>query len=348
MHLSLTSEPLTMAFVRTFAISRGSRSTAANVLVRLEGDGVVGWGEGAPNRYYYGQEQVSAVRAAQPMAACIGDDPFATEEVHDRLLAGFPDQPGARAAVDGALHDWLGKRLAVPVASLLGLPTGGRLTTSFTISLGGRGSVREAVEAAEEWPILKIKLGGEDDLGLMETVRALTDALLRVDANAAWTVSEAIEKCRVLGEMGVELVEQPVPPGRPEDLKRIREATQVPIVADESCESAADLPKLAGCVDGVNIKLAKTGGIREALRMALCARTLGLDVMLGCMVEGALGTAAAAQLLPLARWADLDGPLLLRVDDDPFEGLRYEEGAILMPDGPGLGVTRKEARATTG
>jgi L-alanine-DL-glutamate epimerase-like enolase superfamily enzyme len=267
---------------------------------------------------------------------------MATEAIHERLLDAFPTQPGARAAVDIAVHDWIGRRLGVPVASLLGLPTGLRMPTSFTISLGDRGSVAEAVEAADGWPLLKVKLGGEDDLGLMETIRDLTDALIRVDANAAWSVPEAIEKCRALAEMNVELVEQPIEPGRPDDLRRVREAVAVPIVADEDSRDSRDLAALVGCVDGVNIKLAKTGGLREGFRMALAARAMGLDVMLGTMAEGVLGTSAAAQLIPLARWADLDGPLLLRAEDDPFVGVRYEEGMILMPEGPGLGVRRAE------
>lgn len=337
--MHLTGSPLTLRFKRAFAISRGSRDYARNVLAVVERDGIVGIGEGAPNAYYYGQTQDTALAAVAEMGSHLACDPFATEAVAEALARAFPTQPGARAAVDIALHDWIGRRLGVPVASLFGLQTGLRMPTSYTISLGGRDSVREAVEQAEGWPLLKLKLGGDDDLGLVETALSASSATVRVDANAAWTVDEAVEKGRALSDMGVELIEQPIPPGDPDGLKRVSEEVDAPIVADEDCRTSADVPRLAGCVDGVNVKLAKTGGLREALKTALVARAHGMHVMLGTMAESSIGTAAMAQLIPLARWADLDGPLLLRAEDDPAEGLRYENGEIVMPEGPGIGVT---------
>jgi len=340
----LTASPLTLRFRRTFAISRGGRDQARNVLAVIERDGVVGIGEGAPNLYYDGQTQETALAGMAEMEGHLAADPYAAEVIGEALARAFPAQSGARAAVDIALHDWIGRRLGVPVASLFGLPTGLRMSTSYTISLGSREDVVDAVEQAEGWPLLKLKLGGDDDLGLAEAALNASSAIVRVDANAAWTVDEAIEKGRALSGMGVELIEQPIPPGDPDVLRRVSGAVDAPIVADEDCRTSRDVQRLAGCVDGVNIKLAKTGGIREALNTALVARALGLNVMLGTMAESSIGTAAMAQLIPLARWVDLDGPLLLRPEDDLAKGLRYEDGQILMPEGPGIGVTLREGR----
>lgn len=341
----LTASLLTMRFRRTFRISRGARDVQHNVLVRFEHEDVVGWGESAPSAYYFGQTAESAVAGVAAMEACIGEDLLDREGIDARLRAAFPEQPSARAAVDIALHDWAGRKLGVPVACLLGLASGTSRETCFTISLGDLAETREAALEAAHLPILKLKLGGEHDLALVETVRRVTQARLVVDANAAWTVEEAIAKCRALEPLGVEMVEQPIAPGNPEGLRRVRGESPLPIVADEDCRTAADIPALVGCVDGVNLKLAKSGGLWEAFRMALLARALGLDVMLGTMVESPVATSAIAQLLPLARWVDLDGPLLLRSEDFPASGLRYQDGRICTPTAPGLGLEPTAGRA---
>ncbi len=334
----LTASVLTMRFRRTFRIARGARDVQHNVVARFERDGIVGWGESAPSAYYFGQTAEAAAAHVPEMAPLLGDDPFDREAIAARLRAAFPEQPSARAAVDIALLDWAGQRLGVPIASLLGLEAATVRETCFTISLGKPEEAREAAREAADLPILKLKLGGADDLAMVEAVRSVTDARLTVDANAAWSVEEAISRCRALEPYGVELVEQPIAPGNPEGLRRVREAAAIPIVADEDCRTSEDIPGLVGCVDGVNLKLAKSGGLWEAFRMALLARALGLEVMLGTMVESPIATAAIAQLLPLARWVDLDGPLLLRPEDAPASGLRYERGRIATPPGPGLGL----------
>jgi L-Ala-D/L-Glu epimerase len=334
----LTAFPLTMRFRRTFRIARGARDVQHNILVRFEHEGVVGWGEGAPSPYYHGQTMGSALASVYGMEELIGRDPFDREEIARRLRAHFPEQLAAREAVDVALHDWAGRRLSIPVASLLGLPVGCSAETSLTISLGTPEEAREAALEAGDWPILKLKLGGEHDLEAVRAVREVSSARLYVDANAAWTVREAVKKCKALCEMGVELIEQPIPPGNIEGLRWIHDRCPRALVADEDAVTSEDLPRLVGAVDGVNIKLAKTGGLDEAFRMATLARELGLFVMLGTMAESPIATSAAAQLLPLARWVDLDGPVLLLEEDCPAEGLRYEDGRIVAPEGPGLGL----------
>ncbi len=339
--MQLTATDLTMRFRRTFRISRGARDEQRNVLVTVEKDGVQGLGEASPSPYYFDQTADATFGAAVAMGGLLNGDPFDTEGLAERLAAHFPERPAARAAVDLAVHDWIGKKLGVPVARLFGLPTGLRKPTSFTLSIGDRASVREAAEEAAGAAILKVKLGGEDDIGALEAIREVSNAPLYVDANAGWFPEQAFRMCEELKEFGVVLIEQPLPPGQYDDLRKLRDITGIPIVADEDCRTSADIPALVGCVDGINIKLAKSGGLREALRMALIARALGLDVMLGTMVESSIGVAAAAQLLPLARWVDLDGPLLLNAEDDPCTGLVYEDGQIVMPEGPGLGVTLK-------
>lgn len=335
----LTAQLLSMRFRQTFRISRSARDVQHNALARFERDGLVGWGEAAPSAYYRGQTAESARAAIEAMARLVADDSVDREALAERLRRAFPDQPSARNAVEMALLDWAGKRAGLPLASLLGLPAGAEAETAFTISLGSPEEARASALHAAGAPILKLKLGGGDDLALVRAVREVSPARLWVDANAAWSLEEACVRCAALAELGVELIEQPIAPGSPESLRSVRRESPVPIVADEDCLTAEDVYALTDAVDGVNIKLAKTGGLHEALRTAMLARSLGLGVMLGTMVESSLGTAAMAHLLPLARWVDLDGPLLLRSEDDPWEGLCYAEGSIRAPRAPGVGVS---------
>jgi len=199
--------------------------------------------------------------------------------------------------------------------------------------------VAEKVRQAGDYEILKIKLGGEDDLELLETVRSVTDRPLRVDANEGWSFDTARSLLTHLQSMGVELVEQPFPADRLEDTRELRRTSPLPLIADENVGRASDIPKLAGVFDGINIKLAKCGGISEALRMIAVARAHGMSVMLGCMIESSLGITAAAHLSPLVDYADLDGHVL--IVNDPFEGVAIENGRLVLPDRPGLGVVRR-------
>ncbi len=318
---------------RTAKATRGERET---LWVRLRFDGVEGWGEAVPMDTY-GQTLATAEAALGEMRSELGDDPFLVEPITDRLLARFDDQRAAVAAVDAALHDWIGKRLRIPVCRYLGLDGSRTPLTSFTIGIDTPEVIAEKARRAAEYPILKVKVGTETDAENLAAIRSVSpEKTLRVDANAAWSAETAIERLGVLSEFGIEFVEQPVAAGDLDGLRRVRVAGLMPVVADESCVRPADVIRLAGCVDGINIKIAKCGGIREALRIIHLARGFGMKIMLGCMLETSLGIAAAAQLAPLVDWLDLDGHLLLAADR--FQGLGGRGGPLTIGTGEGLGV----------
>jgi L-alanine-DL-glutamate epimerase-like enolase superfamily enzyme len=243
--------------------------------------------------------------------------------------------------VSAALHDMAGKRLGVPVWKLWGLDPAASPLTSFTIGIApDEATLRQRVADAAQYPVLKIKLGSRWDERIVRVVRELApDKVLRVDANAAWTPKSALRMIPVLQDLGVEFVEQPLPPHDIEGLRFVRERSALPIIADESCLVAADIPRLAGAVDGINIKLAKCGGLREALKMIATARAHDMMVMAGCMIESSLGITAAAHFAPLLDCADFDGAAL--VSNDPYVGATIDGGIIRLPDGPGLGVTAR-------
>jgi len=199
--------------------------------------------------------------------------------------------------------------------------------------------MKKKIAEAEAWPILKIKVGSGDDEAILEAVREVTDKPLRVDANCGWSAKQAIANLPMLEEYGVELIEQPLPPDDLEGLGLVRSASSMPIIADESCRTAADIPRLAGVVDGINIKLAKCGSLREALRMIAVARAHHMTVMVGCMIETSIGITAAAHFTPLLDVVDLDGAALLK--RDPFTGASFTNGRITLPTAPGLGVARR-------
>jgi L-Ala-D/L-Glu epimerase len=301
------------------------------VQVELEHDGLVARAEAAPV-YYRGETAETAAAFLGEAAARLGDDPFELEEIMARLEG---DAAG-RSALDAALHDWVGRRLGVPVWRLLGLPRRAPVT-SYTISIDTLEGTRDRARRAQRFRALKVKVGGAEDLARLEAVRAESDAPLRVDANEGWTLEAARELVPALVELGVELIEQPFPAADLESFRALRELAPLPpVIVDEGCQDLGDVAPVAGYADGINVKLAKSGGLREALRMVHAARALGLRVMIGCMVESQLGVAPAAQIASLADWVDLDGYLLLA--DEPFRGLQLEDGRVLPSHGPGLGV----------
>ncbi|HEY6780732.1 MAG TPA: dipeptide epimerase, partial [Thermoleophilaceae bacterium] len=264
-----------------------------------------------------------------------GLEPFALERIGARL-ADRDGEAAAKAALDGALHDWVGKRLGVPVWRLLGLAPVAP-PTSFTIAIANIEQTRERTRRAAGFRALKLKLGGPEDLERLRAVRELTDVPLRVDANEGWTLETAWELMPELIELGVELIEQPFPAADLDSLAALCELrARPPIVLDESCHDLGDVADAARYADAINVKLAKAGGLREAVRMIHAARALDLRVMLGCMVESQLAVAPAAQIASLADWVDLDGHLLLA--EQPYEGLALEEGRVLPSSAPGLGV----------
>jgi L-alanine-DL-glutamate epimerase-like enolase superfamily enzyme len=333
--LRVRHRPLDLVLRHTFRIARGASDTRQNLLVELEHEGRTGLGEAGPIRRY-GEDRDSAARAVDAMVPRI-EDPRAFADAATR--AAVPGQASAEAAVDMALHDLAGKRLGVPLYEVLGVDPRATPETSFTIGMDTPEVVVRKVREAAAYPVLKVKLGSDDDRAVLEAVRDTTRQRLRVDANEGWTAQGALERLEWLHRLGVELVEQPLPAAQLEETRALRRRSPLPFYADEGVHRAADIPRLVGAFDGINIKLMKCGGIGEALRMIAVARAHGLKVMLGCMIESSLGITAAAHVSPLVDTADLDGNLLLA--EDPFQGVRVEGGRLVLPEGPGLGVTAR-------
>jgi L-Ala-D/L-Glu epimerase len=328
-----------------FHIARESGPLMRRVVwIRVrDADGVEGWGEAAPQPYY--GETADTVAAAMPrleraLEDSAAGDPFALERIDAALEHALGRNGSARSGISAALHDLVGKRLDVPVWKLWGLDPAAAPPSSFTIGIDELGVMRDKVREAARYPILKIKVGTPQDEAVLAMIREeAPDKVLRVDANTGWTAKQAIAAIPMMQRYGVEFVEQPLPAHDLEGLRILRENSPLPIVADESCETAVDVAKLAGVVDGVNIKLAKCGSLREAVRIVHAAQAHGMSVMLGCMLESTLGIAAAMQLAPLVDYLDVDGAALLA--DDPFRGPGIEhDGSLRFNQEPGLGVTR--------
>jgi L-alanine-DL-glutamate epimerase-like enolase superfamily enzyme len=314
-----------------------------NVWVRVvAGDGTEGWGEAAANAFY-GDTARSVVAVLEEYAPVLAeeDDAFALARIERRIVERVGRNPAARSALSAALHDLVGKRVGQPVWRLLGLDPATAPRSSYTLGMADPDETREKARRNAHRPVLKVKVGRADDEGRLRAIRdEAPDAILYVDANTAWTAKEALRRMPMLEELGVAFVEQPVAAADVEGLRLLRRRSRLPIIADESCETADDIPRLLGAVDGINIKLAKAGSIREAVRMAQVARAHGLTIMLGCMVESTLGIAAALQVAPLVDYADLDGALLLA--EDPFTGPGMNpDGTLRFNDAPGLGVERR-------
>ena len=349
--LSLASTFVPVRTALPFVIARGGASEypTGTVRVRDARDGAEGWGEAAPSRFY--GETPASVAGALPRLeqALEGCDPWDLDGAERRMRGALRWNGAARTAVSVALHDLAARRLGVPLYRMLGLDPAAAPVSSYTIGLAADDAELEArVAAAAEYPILKVKLGHaagpERDAATMRRVRELAPAkVLRVDANAAWMPKTAVRMSGVLADVGVEFLEQPVPAGDVDGLAYVRARGALPVVADESCVDAADVARLAaaGAVDGVNLKLAKCGGLREALAIVATARAHGLLVMCGCMIETSLGITAAAHLAPLLDAADLDGAALLA--EDPYEGATIAGGVVRLPGGPGLGVRERAA-----
>ena len=321
-----------------FVIARGGYAAHENVIVTIvDHDGVEGFGEAAPNRYY-GESVATVVSALEQFAPVLGSsDGWSLEAIDaslDRVLRG---NNSAKSAVSSALYDIVGKRLGIPVHRLWGLDAADAGESSFTIGIADNEGLKQRVADAAEYPILKVKLGTDRDMEIVRVVReAAPLKRLRVDANAAWTASHAVKMIDFLADNDVELVEQPVAQHDLDGFRFVRARSKLPIFADESCLVSTDVPKLAGAVDGVNLKLAKCGSLREALRIIHTARSFGMSVMAGCMIESSLGISAIAQLAPLLDHADFDGAALLA--NDPYDGVKITGGRIALTDRPGIGA----------
>ena len=324
-----------LQLAQTFVIAREAADHADVVHVSLTHEGVTGYGEAAPVDRY-GESARSAVEFVDGHGRLVGDDPFALEDVGERFAA-VPGEQAAKSALDAALHDLQGKLLGVPAFRLLGLPRTGP-PTSWTVWLGDPDDMaRRAEKAAASYRRLKLKLGGGDGLDVerVRTVRAVTDLPLMVDVNEWWSLEEALEALPRLAEAGVEYCEQPLRAGD-EGGRTLKERSPIPIYVDEDCHTLSDVATCAEIAHGINIKLGKSGGIREAIRMVHAARALRMGVMLGCMLESGLGIAAGCCVAPLCDHIDLDGNLLLR--EDPWPGVELVDGVQIPSLAPGLGV----------
>ena len=331
--MDLTARIVTLELAETFVIARESRDTEDVVEVTLTCSGVHGHGEAAPIERY-AESPESALAYVQGHAELIGDDPFALEEIMGRLPA---REQAARAAIDAALHDLQGKLVGRPVYQLLGLPRAGP-PTSWTIWLGDPDDMaRRAEKVRGRFKRLKLKLGGGDGLDAerVRAVHGVANVPLQVDVNEAWSFDEALDVLPQLAALGVEYCEQPLAAGDPDGAK-LKAGSPIPIYVDEDCHTLADVAVCAERAHGINVKLAKSGGIREAVRMVHAARALGLGCMLGCMVESGLGIAAGAHIASLFDHIDLDGNILIA--HDPWPGVEFVDGVQLPAERPGLGV----------
>jgi len=328
--MRITTEPFDLHLRTTFTIATSSTNVRHNLLVRVD----EGLGE-APIVPHYHETPQGVMDYVAQVAPLLGDDPFQLEDILTRLprlsAAGY-------AAIDVALHDLIGKRLGIPLHKFFGLNPARVPETSFTIAID-QPEVMAARAQESGLPILKVKVGAGDDVASVRAIRGATNARLRLDANEGWTREQAATLIPQLAEYDIEFIEQPLARDDWEGLRWLKTRVSVPIFADESAQTERDLPKLAGAIDGVVIKLMKTGGLRGALKTIAVARALDLKVMLSCMVESSVGVTAAAHIAPLADYVDLDGPLLIA--NDPFVGLRYKGARILLPDAPGLGLQSK-------
>lgn len=337
--LRMEAEVLNLRTRHPFIISRGGQSDYRTIWVRLvDHDGVEGWGEAAPARIY-GESTETVLASLQNYAEHLSASPYHLEDIERQWETQMRLNPAARCALSAALHDLMGKKLGVPVYQLWGLNPARAPRSTFTIGIDTAEKLRQKVLEAEEYPILKIKLGTDRDLEILKTIRELTPKELRVDANTGWNTKQAIRMLPVLEEFGVTVLEQPLPAEDLDGLAQVTRHSRIPVIADESCLVAADIPRLVGKVDGINIKLAKCGSLREALRMIAIARAHHLMVMVGCMIESSIAITAAAHFTPLVDIVDLDGAALLA--NDPFQGATIAGGQVRLPTGPGLGLSRR-------
>jgi L-alanine-DL-glutamate epimerase-like enolase superfamily enzyme len=325
---------VTLALEEPFTIARGTETEVEVVQVEIRNGDAAGWGEAAPIERY-DESARSALEYVETHAGELGDDPFALDEILGRLPS---EEFAGRSAIDAALHDLCGQLAGLPVWRLLGLRRSGP-PTSWTITLNDPDAMARAAERADDGRFrrLKLKLGGRDGLDVerVRAVRSATDLPLQVDVNEYWSLEEALDALPALADAGVQYCEQPLPAGD-EGGPELKRRSPIPIYVDEDCHTLGDVAACAERAHGINIKLAKSGGIREAVRMAHAARALGLGVMLGCMIESGLGIAAACQVASLCDHVDLDGNLLLA--HDPCPGVELVDGIQLPSESPGLGV----------
>jgi L-Ala-D/L-Glu epimerase len=336
----VAAEVVRLRLRHTWTTTMSSSEFRDNLYVRLTADGLTGVGEGAPIVRYKesAAEGVKIVESLRPLLEKADFRQY--RKVLADAFAKVPGQYAAKAATDIALLDWAGQRLGAPLWRMLGLDPGEAKITTFSIGIDTPEVTKQKVLEAAEFPVLKIKVGLDKDEATMEAVRSVTKKPLRLDANEGFkTKEEAVRKINWLESLGAEFIEQPLPAGREEDTRWVRSRVHIPILADEACLRAEDVPKIADAYDGVVVKLDKTGGVVEALRMIEIARALKMKTMLGCMISSSVSITAAAHLTPLVDYADLDGNLLIA--NDPYSGVQVRNGRLILPERPGIGLVKR-------
>lgn len=337
---TLGFKPYTLAMRHVFTVASFSRTTTPVVLTSLTYDGIVGYGE-ASMPPYLGESQESVIAFLNKVDLSPFNSPFQTEEILRYVDTIDTKNTAAKAAIDIALHDLLGKIMQQPFYKIWGLNPAQIPATSYTIGIDSQEMIRKKVEEAGQFKILKVKLGLDTDKMIIDTIRSVTDVPLCADINQGWkNKEEALEMAHWLKERNVVFLEQPMPKEMIAENAWLTAHSPIPTIADEACQRLTDVPQLQGVYSGINIKLMKCTGMREAKQMAELARSLEMKVMLGCMTETSCAISAAAQLAPLTDWADLDGALL--IGNDIFEGMTVENGMCLLPDRPGIGALYKE------
>ena len=333
----IDSQIVRLKLRHTWTTVMSSSDYRDNVHLRFTHAGITGLGEGAPIVRYH-ENAESARRAITSVESLLASsNPYQFAKVMSEVFRRVDGQYAAKAAIDIALMDWFGQKLGVPLYTYFGLDAADAPVTTFSIGIDNPEVTRQKVREAAEFPVLKIKVGLATDEATIEAVRSVTKKPLRVDANEGWKdKDEAVRKINWLEAQGVEFVEQPMPAAMIEETRWVRSRVHIPIIADESCLHPAEIPKLVGAFDGINVKLDKAGGMLEAHRMIQIAKSLGMKTMLGCMVSSSISVTAAAHLSPLVDYADLDGNLLIA--NDPYTGVTVRDGKLILPDCPGLGL----------
>lgn len=334
--MKLSFEPYELKLRHSFNLAKYSRTTTPDVQVKLELDGLIGYGE-ASMPPYLGESVDSVTSFLSKLDLSQFSDPFRIEDIHDYMDSVAPDNRAAKASVDIALHDLLGKIMGQPWYKIWGLNPEKAPDTSFTIGIDKADVVKKKVDEAAPYNVLKVKMGLDNDKELVEIIREKTNRPICVDANQGWDSKEkALEMCYWLAERNCIFVEQPMSKEKIEETAWLRERSPLPIIADEFLQRLPDVRRAAQAYDGINIKLMKSTGLHEAYKMAVLAKALGMKVMLGCMTETSCAVTAAAQLSPMVDWADLDGNLL--ISNDKFDGIKIVNGKVTIPDRPGIGV----------
>jgi L-Ala-D/L-Glu epimerase len=335
--MKMTLHRLRLTLVDPFTIARGTITHQHSLIVELRDGDLVGWGEVTENDYYGHtfQSMTESLNKAQSVLDAYRDQP--PQEVWQKAWEATAGDHFALAALDLAAHDLWGKRLAKPCWEVWELPWANIPDSSYTIGIDTIDRMIEKLQQQPGWKTYKIKLGTANDLEIVRALRQHTEATFRVDANCGWTAEQTIARSVELKQLGVEFIEQPLPAeAADEDKRRVYQQSALPVIADESCQVLADVARCEGLFHGVNVKLCKCGGLTPALAMLRQARGLGMQTMVGCMVESSIGISAAAHLLPLLDYADLDGALL--ISDDPAVGVQIQRGRVTKPTEPGLGA----------